>query len=499
MTSQTKSSKSKKRETSQLAGLKSLGRYKISRLVGAGGMGSVFKATDEELKRTVALKVLPKEKAENPTLVKRFKSEAQASAHLNHQNIVRVFDHGEVDGYLYIAMEYVSGVDVHELMERQGVLSPKRSMDIVRQVTLALQHAYEQNIVHRDIKPSNLMIDKEGTIKLADMGLARCMSDTESTALTQAGSTVGTVDYMSPEQARDSKSADTRSDMYSLGATWFHMLIGHSLFPNGDLLNKIHAHCSTPAPDPRDEKPEVPDAIAEIVLKMLEKEPEDRYQTPGDLLHDIETADLEKREVTIGLIASLASEDNLPVAPAATPTLKNRSRSRDADSRSKTQSKSKRKAARESSPARDESKKSREKTKRSRSEDKQERRRSKSSGKPKRNESTKETRADHDTDESSVPSARDAMLNRPMLRRGEASRKKKMKVSLDTGRLFGIVAGFVVLIIVGALIVAEFRGGTDSDPGDTQDTATPNNPAPAPIADEPIPGSQPNSSQPKSR
>ncbi|MHC4875762.1 MAG: serine/threonine protein kinase [Planctomycetota bacterium] len=289
--------------------LRTLGRYTIQKKVGAGGMGAVYRATDDQLKRTVALKVLPKDKAKNPTLVKRFQSEAQAAANLRHPNIIGVYDAGESDGYLYIAMEYVEGVDVSDLVARKGVLSAKRSLDIIRQVTLALQHAYEQNIVHRDIKPSNLMIDKEGAVKLADMGLARSLNEEESSSITRDGTTVGTVDYMSPEQARDSKAADCRSDIYSLGATWFHMLCGRPPFNEGDLLNKITAHAEQEPPDPRDINPDIPDAIADIIFRMLEKQQSDRYQTPQELLDDLNNANLDKREVSLDLLAALGDDD----------------------------------------------------------------------------------------------------------------------------------------------------------------------------------------------
>ena len=492
------SAKSAKQAQSQLAELKELGRYKIQRIVGAGGMGTVFKATDGELRRVVALKVLPKDKAKNPTLVSRFKAEAQAAAHLNHDNIVRVYDHGEVDGFLFIAMEYISGVDVHQLMERQGTLSPKRSLDIVKQVTRALTHAFEKNIVHRDIKPSNLMIDKEGTIKLADMGLARCMSDSESASLTQAGSTVGTVDYMSPEQARDSKSADTRSDMYSLGATWYHMLVGTPPFAEGDLLNRIHAHCAKPVPDPREQDPDIPDAIVDIIMKLMEKEPADRYQTPSDLLHDLENADLDRKEISIDLLASLGTGEESGLIDV--PTLKNRSRSRDEPARSKPEAQPTKETSRESKLQASEARRTRVAAKQAQAEANRESRRSRARKPSKSRPESRETRADHETAESSVPSARDALLNQPMLRRGMANRKKKMDVSLDTGRLFGIVAGVAALLIVGALVVSEFRNsstGTDESPGtsrpETVNTVEPS----APVMQEPIPGSIPNSSQPR--
>jgi serine/threonine protein kinase len=309
------SSRPKKAETKpgQPAQLRTLGRYVIEKKVGAGGMGAVYRARDDQLKRPVALKVLPRDKAKNPTLVKRFQSEAQAAANLRHPNVIGVYDAGEVDGYLYIAMEFVDGIDVGELVVRKGVLSAKRSLDIIKQVTHALQHAYEQNIVHRDIKPSNLMIDKEGTVKLADMGLARSLNEEESSSITRDGTTVGTVDYMSPEQARDSKAADGRSDIYSLGATWFHMLCGRPPFPDGDLLNKITAHAKQEPPDPRDLNSDVPDAVAAIIFRMLEKRPEDRYQTPHELLNDLENANLEQREISIDLLAALG--DDVPEEP----------------------------------------------------------------------------------------------------------------------------------------------------------------------------------------
>ncbi|MBI1313377.1 protein kinase [bacterium] len=302
--------KNGQKKPAQQANLQSLGRYFIQKKVGAGGMGAVYRATDQQLKRTVALKVLPRDKAKNPTLVKRFQSEAQAAAHLRHPNIIGVYDAGEIDGFLYIAMEFVEGIDVADLVARKGVLSPKRSLDIIRQVTLALQHAYEQNIVHRDIKPSNLMIDKEGNVKLADMGLARSLDEEESSSITRDGTTVGTVDYMSPEQARDSKSADCRSDIYSLGATWFHMLCGRPPFHEGDLLNKITAHAQNEPPDPRDLNPDVPDAIAAIIFRMLEKKPQDRYQTPQELLDDLNNANLDQREISLDLLAALGDDDD---------------------------------------------------------------------------------------------------------------------------------------------------------------------------------------------
>ena len=465
------SSKSQK-DQKKPAQLRKLGRYLIEKKVGAGGMGAVYRARDEQLKRTVALKVLPREKAKNPTLVKRFQSEAQAAAHLRHPNIIGVYDAGEVDGYLYIAMEFVKGIDVGDLVARKGVLSAKRSMDIVRQVSVALQHAYEQNIVHRDIKPSNLMIDQEGTVKLADMGLARSLNEEESSSITRDGTTVGTVDYMSPEQARDSKAADGRSDLYSLGATWFHMLCGHPPFHEGDLLNKITAHAKNEPPDPRDINPDVPDAIAAIIFRMLEKRPEDRYQTPQELLDDLENANLDQREVSLDLLAALGDdtpEGQLKPRPkrrrerpstSSTSTEPSRSDEGDVPSMNLLASLAEEDdepAAAE--PSRTESGQSSTGTKRRSTATKSKKgRRSRDPKKKKRSSSeTVATRGSTDT----VPSARDVMLRRGGRRRGKGG------VSLDPTRL--IVIGVVIVgLIVGYSFVKSMFSGSNSQPAGGQ-------------------------------
>lgn len=280
-----------------LSELKRLGKYEIEKKIGAGGMGAVFLGRDTELKRTVALKVLPRDKAENPTLVKRFRAEAQAAAQLRHPNIVAVYDSGEADGYLYIAMEYVEGQDLFEMVTRRGNVPVRRSIDIIKQIASALQHAYEQNIVHRDIKPSNLLIRRDGVVKLTDLGLARSVDDTLETNITRAGTTVGTVDYMSPEQARNSKLADIRSDLYSLGCTWYQMLTGSPPFPDGSVTNKLQAHAVKPVPDPRDKNPLVPEGLTAVIRRMMAKKPEDRYQTPAELIDELNHAKLTQASI----------------------------------------------------------------------------------------------------------------------------------------------------------------------------------------------------------
>ena len=285
---------------------KRLGKYVIQKQLGAGGMGAVFLALDDELQRTVALKVLPRERAENPTLVKRFKSEGQAAARLEHENIVKVFEAGQIDGQLYLALEFVDGVDVLELVRKRDVLPVRRSIEIVRQVAAALQHAAGKKLVHRDVKPANILIRKDGVVKLADMGLARAIDDTTNTNITRDGMTVGTIDYMSPEQARDSKLADIRSDLYSLGCSWYHMLTGQPPFPEGGATAKLQAHATAPPPNPRRVNERVPEAIVAVIQKLMEKRPIDRYQTPDELIADLKQANLGRTGVDPGLLAGLA-------------------------------------------------------------------------------------------------------------------------------------------------------------------------------------------------
>lgn len=305
-----KPSEKKKRQSARVPKLKSLGKYQIEKEIGAGGMGAVFLAKDTTLNRLAALKVLPRDKAENPVLVKRFKAEGQAAAHLRHENIVSVYDAGEEDGYLYIALEYVEGTDLHNLISKRSRIPVRRSLEIITQVTEALAHAYQQGIVHRDIKPANILIRQDGVVKLTDLGLARSIDDNTETSITRAGTTVGTVDYMAPEQARDSKAADIRSDIYSLGCTWYHMLTGRAPFSEGSLTNKLAAHATTPPPDPRQLNERVPEGIVAIIHRMMAKAQSARYQNPQELLDDLKNSNLKRSNVDNNVLEGLASESD---------------------------------------------------------------------------------------------------------------------------------------------------------------------------------------------
>jgi serine/threonine protein kinase len=265
------------------------GKYQVISHLKTGGMGAVYKALDRENARLVALKVLSPESAGNPKRLERFRREAQHGALLQHDNIVSIYEFGEQDGQYFLAMEFVEGVDLEEFIRRKGPLAPAEARHILFQIAQALDHAHQLGIVHRDIKPSNILLTQQHgrtVVKLADLGLARGGVEEES-RVTADGSTVGTVDYMAPEQARDSGAADIRSDIYSLGCSLFHMLAGQPPFAEGSLLERVVKHSKTEPPDLRELNADVTDDLWAIVRRMLAKKPSQRYQTPAELLVDL--------------------------------------------------------------------------------------------------------------------------------------------------------------------------------------------------------------------
>src|SRR5262245_5675256 len=273
-----------------------LGRYEVVRHLATGGMGAVYLARDPQRGREVAIKVLSKETASRPGAVDRFRAEALHAARLNHENIVTLHDFGPHQGLYFPVLEYVDGTDLYEYITRKGRLEPPEARFIVAQAARALHHASKQGIVHRDIKPSNFLLTrKDGRllVKLSDFGLARQVDD-EEFRVTREGTTVGTVDYMSLEQGRDSRAADVRSDIYSLGCTLYHMLTGHAPFPEGSLTERLYKHMMEEPPSVRDANPRVPEWLARITHRMLAKAPADRYQTPKELLKALVHREVEK-------------------------------------------------------------------------------------------------------------------------------------------------------------------------------------------------------------
>jgi len=264
-----------------------LEHFHLEEFVGGGGMGAVFRATDEKLGRTVAVKVLSRNRKDVDSL-RRFKNEAQSAARLDHPNIARVFYVGEDAGWNFIVFEYISGINIRDLVSQRGPLSLQDCWSYVLQVADALTHAAERDIVHRDIKPSNILVTSDGTAKLVDMGLARFHQlDSDNSDATASGVTLGTFDYISPEQARDPRNTDVRGDIYSLGCTLYYMLTGLAPYPAGTVLQKLLSHSGDPVPDPRVYREELDDGTVQILHKMLAKQPSNRYQTPNDLIDDV--------------------------------------------------------------------------------------------------------------------------------------------------------------------------------------------------------------------
>ncbi len=267
----------------------SLDHYQLDRFVGGGGMGAVFQAQDTRLGRVVAVKVLLRERAD-VDMVKRFQKEAQSAARLDHPNIARVYFVGENGGWNYIVFEYIEGRNLRQIVDDEGALPVERALDYTQQIAEALQHAAERDVVHRDIKPSNVLVSSTGQVKLVDMGLARLHQVAEGDeALTNTGVTLGTFDYISPEQAIEPRSADVRSDLYSLGCTLYFMLAQRPPFPDGTALQKMLRHNGDDPPDIRLFRPDVPESVAQLVAKLLAKRPIDRYQTAGELFRAIQT------------------------------------------------------------------------------------------------------------------------------------------------------------------------------------------------------------------
>ncbi len=267
-----------------------IGRYEVMQRVGAGGMGAVYRAVHLDLDREVALKVLPPDLASRPEMLQRFVREAQHAAKLRHENIVTLYEFGEASGTHFLAMEFVDGIDLHEYIDQKGQIEAEEARTIAIQAAKALVLAHKEGIVHRDIKPSNFLLtrrDGKLIVKLTDFGLALSQDDGDF-RVTRSGSTIGTVDYISPEQARNSRAADTRSDIYSLGCTLYHMLTGQPPFSEGDLTERLLKHVEAEPPDVKEFNPNVPDGLIAVLKRMLAKKPEDRYQTPAELLKDLE-------------------------------------------------------------------------------------------------------------------------------------------------------------------------------------------------------------------
>ncbi len=264
-----------------------IGSYRVLGPLGAGGMSSVFRAVHVESNHEVALKVLTRTLAKNSTLLQRFLREARSAETLEHPNIVAIYDRGIDSGRHYLVLEYLAGGDFHDYVLQRGPLSLAEAVTVVKSTADGLNYAANRGLIHRDVKPSNILRTPEGKIKIIDLGLA-LQQEFEDERVTRDGTTVGTVDYMAPEQARDSRATSIQSDMYSLGCTFYYLLTGVPPYPGGDITDKLTRHAKNPPPDVRDLRPDLPGELGALLLKMMAKRPEERFASYDDLISAID-------------------------------------------------------------------------------------------------------------------------------------------------------------------------------------------------------------------
>jgi eukaryotic-like serine/threonine-protein kinase len=296
---------------SKVKRLDKLGDYKLIKKLGAGGMGEVYKGHQESLDREVAIKVLFKHLASNADFVQRFQREARIMAKLDHPNILRCWGAGEEGGFHYLAMEFIDGGSMQDVLDKRGKLSVGDALHVILACARALQHAHESNMIHRDIKPDNILLTRKGIVKVADLGLAKAHG--ENVNLTRTGTGAGTPIYMSPEQARDAKHVDHRSDIYSLGCMLYAFLAGKAPFAGETYVELFEAKEKGRFEPARKSNMEIPDRMDLMIDKMLAKKVEQRYQSCADLIKDLEGLGL--ANASLSFIEGAVAAPVAPVVP----------------------------------------------------------------------------------------------------------------------------------------------------------------------------------------
>jgi tRNA A-37 threonylcarbamoyl transferase component Bud32 len=304
-----------------------MGRYRLMSLLGTGENSAVFLARHVGLDRLCAIKILPSHRVKDTSYLARFYREAKAVANLNHANIVRAYDvdcqKNDDTELHFLVLEYIDGTNLEKLLAQRQKLTPTEAVDMIRQAAEGLGHAHDAGLVHRDIKPANILVEKNSTVKLLDLGLARFFRDTEEESLTlkHDEKVLGTADYLSPEQAVDSHSVDHRADIYSLGCTFYFALSGHPPFSDGTLVQRMLAHQTRPTPNIEEERDDLPPGLDAIIQKMMAKKPADRYQSAAEVADDlmvwlVDHADdvWRKRNRGLAAVAAKAGAENEPAA-----------------------------------------------------------------------------------------------------------------------------------------------------------------------------------------
>jgi len=274
---------------------KKIEEYEIREFIGKGGMGAVYKGFDTTLNRPVAIKILLESSLDNPDMVRRFEREAKVIAEINHPNIAQIYKIGKIDNVPYYVMEFIRGKSLADILQEKGRISGSKCIDYIIQTAKGLRAAANHNIIHRDIKPANIMITEDGTVKIVDFGIAKVFRD--NTFKTTTGTIMGTPRYMSPEQGKGG-NVDLRSDIYSLGATFYHIIAGISPFDSDNPVTLLMKHFSEPVKSIKQFNAEVPDKLCNVIYCMMEKSPSERYQDYTQLIITLENLYAKREEIT---------------------------------------------------------------------------------------------------------------------------------------------------------------------------------------------------------
>jgi serine/threonine protein kinase len=295
-------------------------QYVLVEKLGEGAMGEVFRARHLRLDRDVALKVMRREKLANPEAVKRFRREIKATAALAHENVVMAYDADQSGETHFFAMEYVDGTTLDKYVQARGPLPAPEACDYIRQAALGLQHAHEKGLIHRDIKPSNLLLDRGSIVKISDLGLVLLGDPDDLSRITREGLTVGTPDFVAPEQARNPRGADIRADIYALGCTFYFLLTGEVPFPRGTPTEKMLRHSRENVPMPK--RDDVPPEVLAVLVRMTAKKPDQRFERPAEVAAALEPFVRRPAGPTFPTPVPATDErltsDDLPIARAST-------------------------------------------------------------------------------------------------------------------------------------------------------------------------------------